>query len=71
MTDKTKTDVGPVGSMAIGVVGTVVSAFVTIMLKKLFTAKGVPERAKTVKSKAAEWVADKASAVASVAKEKA
>lgn len=74
--------VGPIGSLLIGLVGTVVSILVTMQLKKMLDARGLPERssdlkaalkdagasAADLKQAAAAWIAAKASAAADTAR---
>ncbi len=79
---KTTSRIGPFASVLIGLAGTIVSIVVTMQLKKMLEARGLPERtedlkaalknagasASDLKQAAATWIADKASAAADSAR---
>lgn len=73
-TTRTTSELGPIGTILIGVIGTVASVLVTMKLKKMLEERGLSERtedfkealhsagarARDMKDSAAEWVASKA-----------
>jgi hypothetical protein len=75
---KTSSGLGPFATLLIGIAGTIASVVVTMQLKKMLEARGLPERsadlkvalksagasAADLKQAAAAWIADKASAAA-------
>lgn len=81
-TINTTSKIGPFAKVLIGLVGTVVSVLVTMQLKKMLEARGLPERsedlrtalktagasASDLKEAAAAWIAQKASVAAESAR---
>ena len=46
----TSSRIGPVAKILIGLVGTIVSVLVTMQLKKMLEARGLPERSEDLKT---------------------